>query len=155
MGISSTANKHGFRVAGRVAGEEDDIDLASFKAEHKTMQKAFAALYWVVETQGYSDSSNQLIAKVITVLKDSGFSVHSYGAKRDLEGPVYAGMKISRELGANASVVVWKIPGYTDGKTMIVAHGNAYPATKLEEDYKSNGPITRALAAYHNATKRH
>jgi hypothetical protein len=155
MSIQHIAKKSGLAIVGRVASEESDVDVKEFKSIHKSLQKALMIFHYISDTDGYrSGSSNPLAINVADALKNSGFYVCTYGAKHDLTTPVYTGMKIVGLLGARANIEVWKISGYTDGKTMIIAHGTEYPLTKLNADFQSNGPITRAFAAYYNANKR-
>ena len=150
MSIGKIAGKHSLFIVARVASEDADESIVELKRRFKNMKAALSAYNYMTEAYSVNDDSNV----ILTALKAAGFFTQPFGAKNDPKKAVYIGMKIGVQLGLRANVDVWKIAGYVDGRTLVVAHATLHPEIALEEDYKSNGPITRALAAYHATQAR-
>jgi hypothetical protein len=146
MSIGKIAGKYDLSVVARVASEGPDEEISVLKKRFKNMKAAMSAYNYMV--------NDHVDNPIIVALKSAGFFTTTFGSKNNPNEPVYIGMRIARTLGTNANVAVWKISGYVDGRTMVIAHATAQPESAIEEDYKSNGPITRALAAYHAAQAR-
>lgn len=147
MSIKNIAGKHSLSVVARVASE-DDTDLEqinAFKKVHKNASKAIAS-YWYL----FVDTANHAAR---TVFVNAGFNAikESFNDVSIDSSIKLIAWFVRRNPGTEIGVI--KLSGYTDKPRLIVSHAQS-PLNKLEEDYKSNGPITRALAAYHAAQVR-
>ena len=147
MGISSTANKHGFRVAGRVAGEENinHKQLVELKSICKTAEKMITTYYYLFagSDSGASDEGDN----VVRAIRSAGIKGERLGF--DERSTDISIMRVAHLARSTPGIIrSMKLVGYTD-KPRLVLVGEDDPIQTIRDDYKSNGPITRAVAAYY------